>query len=113
MNFKNNTILEKISFGISILILLCTLEVTFHDIIFPLDFDNPSSSISFYDQYQNLITILLMLIALVNFILGIITLFQKGSNKKLAVTTIIICTPLALPCIIGYTEGIMMRLGIL
>ncbi len=113
MNLKNNTVLGKISFGISLLILVSFLELTFHDVIFPIDIDNPTTTISIYHQYQDIIFMLVGLLSVVNFVLGITTLFQKKSNKKLAIVTIIISLPLTLPCIIAYIKGLMIRFGIL
>jgi hypothetical protein len=50
LNFKNKTVLEKISFVIIVLTLICLIEATFHHVIFPIDFSNPNSKYSFMSE---------------------------------------------------------------
>lgn len=119
MRFKDNTKLGKICFCIAMFILLYIFMGILRDLFFPLNFydsysaqaNNSHSIFSFLDQNRVTILITITNLSIVNFILGIITLFQKGSNKKLAVISLLICSPSALACIVGTVNGLMIRFG--
>lgn len=117
MNFKSNTTLGKVTFYISLFILANIIVSMCLDFLYP--FDNPNSRIlivykyfEYLRPYSNFFIICFGFLACINFILGIITLFQKNSNKKFSIISLIICTPLALPCIIGAVKIIVIRFGI-
>nr|AXB84830.1 hypothetical protein DRB99_07565 [Clostridium butyricum] len=117
MNFKSNTTLGKVTFYISLFILANIIVSMCLDFLYP--FDNPNSRILIIYQYleylrpySNFFIVCFGFLACINFILGIITLFQKNSNKKFSIISLIICTPLALPCIIGAAKIIVIRFGI-
>lgn len=107
MNIKNNTVLGKISLVILVLTLFCIIETTFHYIIFPIDFDNPNSTISIINQYGYIGFMCKILLCWINFILGIITLFQKKSNKKIAIIALIISLPTILTGITAFVQGLI------
>ncbi|WP_046059145.1 hypothetical protein [Clostridium sp. IBUN22A] len=86
MNFKNKTVLEKISLVIIILTVICLIEATFHYIIFPIDFSNPNSKYSFMSEYTYIIVLICgYILSWISFILGIVMLIQKKLSKLLLV----------------------------
>lgn len=117
MKFKNNTKLGKISFCIAMFIVFYIIGTIILDFAYPINFDgtysvtadNIRSIYALLDQYKVVATVCILFLALVDFVLGIITLFQKASNKKLSVITLIISSPFALVCIVGNVQGLMIR----
>ena len=117
MNFKDNTTLGKITLGISLLILVYMIGITVSDfIIGPIYFDNPNSKILILDQYLRRYSKIFLLcigdLACINFVLGIIALSNKNSNKKLTIISLIICSPFIIAFIIGNLQGFMIISGI-
>lgn len=111
MNFKSNTTLGKITFYISLFILAYIIVTTCIDFWCLSDNRNPKILIAYgyLMQYSKNFIIFIGLLAFFNFILAIITLFQKASNKKFSIISLIICSPFALSVIMGYLQGLMIR----
>ena len=69
-------------------------EVIFYNIVIDInDFNLNSTKIN---------AIAIVLVASVDFVLGMITLFHKNSNRKLAILTLIICALFILAFIMVY-----------
>lgn len=113
MNFKNKTVLEKISFVIIVLTLICLIEATFHHVIFPIDFSNSNSKYSFMSQYTYIIVLICgYILSWISFILGIIMLIQNKLSKKIAIISLLTGLPIVLTFIISFVQGLMIRFGI-
>ena len=97
--------------------LLIVIGTIFLDFCYP--FDNPNSKILIVYEYLRHLRpyskIFLMCIgylACINSILGIVALFDKNSNKKLTIISLIICSPFLIAFIIGNIQGLMIISGI-
>ena len=113
MNFKNKTVLEKISFVIIVLTLISLIEATFHHVIFPIDFSNPNSKYSSMSQYTYIIVLICgYILSWISFILGIIMLIQNKLSKKIPIISLLTGFPVVLTFIISFVQGLMIRFGI-
>ena len=114
LNFKSNITLGKITFSISLLILVYMIGTTFYDVFYPLD--NPNSKILIVDQYlrpySKIFLICIGYLACFNSVIGIVALFDKSSNKKLTIISLIISSPFLIAFIIGNIQGFMIISGL-
>ncbi|GAA0077041.1 hypothetical protein UT300005_14190 [Clostridium sp. CTA-5] len=110
--------LKHTKIGISSFILTLTVIIFFsiiiiRDILFPISFSKAETSqISTLPLKIDLVreTLIITAISFSSFILGIISIFQKGSKKILPKIAIIISGLFLIPVILGLVKGIFLSL---
>lgn len=115
MNYLGHTKTGIISFILSMIVVILFTFITFQDIYFPISFSGEETSqISILIQKIGVEREIAMMIfiSFISFILAMIAMFQKGSQKKLPKFSIVISGIFVIPNILALAIGLFKGLAI-